>query len=298
MTETLIERHPESLAVERPRLEVMKEQYQLVRAVRESVMTQDVHYGASFPGDKKLNLLKPGADALGVAFQFTTEFDIVDKDLGGGHREYRTTCYVKTRRGTLISTGVGTCSTMESKYRWRNDKRKCPACGSAALIKTNKGRNPGGYWCVPDKGGCNANFNPGDPAVEGQITGKIENTDPADQWNTCLKISKKRAYVDGIITATGASDMFTQDAEDFRTDSPPPASDTGNASVTPLPADPAAPKSNVLDLCGRIQRATNKDDLARVWAEVVKESTQLTTAEASQLAKCRRDVEASFHGGK
>ena len=30
-----------------------------------------------------------------------------------------------------------------------------------------------------------------------------------------LKIAKKRAYVDGILSATAASDIFTQDIEDF-----------------------------------------------------------------------------------
>ena len=42
------------------------------------------------------------------------------------------------------------------------------------------------------------------------------------QINTVLKMCKKRAYVDGILTATGASSIFTQDMEDianFQSDS-------------------------------------------------------------------------------
>lgn len=35
------------------------------------------------------------------------------------------------------------------------------------------------------------------------------------QINTVLKICKKRAYVDGILTATGSSSIFTQDMEDI-----------------------------------------------------------------------------------
>ncbi len=35
------------------------------------------------------------------------------------------------------------------------------------------------------------------------------------QINTVLKMAKKRAYVDGILTATGASSIFTQDIEDI-----------------------------------------------------------------------------------
>jgi hypothetical protein len=44
---------------------------------------------------------------------------------------------------------------------------------------------------------------------------KMENPDIADQYNTVLKMAKKRAHVDAILTATGASDIFTQDVEDM-----------------------------------------------------------------------------------
>lgn len=40
---------------------------------------------------------------------------------------------------------------------------------------------------------------------------KIENEDIADTYNTVLKVAKKRAYIDGVLTVTGASDLFTQD---------------------------------------------------------------------------------------
>lgn len=44
---------------------------------------------------------------------------------------------------------------------------------------------------------------------------KIENPDPAGQQNTLLKMAAKRAFIDGVLKATGASRMFTQDMEDF-----------------------------------------------------------------------------------
>ena len=37
---------------------------------------------------------------------------------------------------------------------------------------------------------------------------------PEDQYNTVLKMAKKRSHVDAILTATAASDIFTQDIED------------------------------------------------------------------------------------
>jgi hypothetical protein len=44
--------------------------------------------------------------------------------------------------------------------------------------------------------------------------GKVENPDIADVYNTVLKMAKKRSLVDATITATAASDIFTQDVED------------------------------------------------------------------------------------
>ena len=54
-----------------------------------------------------------------------------------------------------------------------------------------------------------------DAAITGQPTGRIENEDIADVYNTVLKMAKKRALVDATLTATAASDIFTQDVEDF-----------------------------------------------------------------------------------
>jgi len=44
---------------------------------------------------------------------------------------------------------------------------------------------------------------------------KIENPDPAGQQNTLIKMAAKRAFIDAVLKATGASRMFTQDMEDF-----------------------------------------------------------------------------------
>jgi hypothetical protein len=37
---------------------------------------------------------------------------------------------------------------------------------------------------------------------------------PADIYNTCLKMAKKRSLVDAVITTTGCSDLFTQDLDE------------------------------------------------------------------------------------
>jgi hypothetical protein len=44
---------------------------------------------------------------------------------------------------------------------------------------------------------------------------QYERKDVADMWNTVLKMAKKRAYIDAIITTGAAGMVFTQDLEDM-----------------------------------------------------------------------------------
>lgn len=165
-------------------------------------------------GDKE-TLFLPGAQKAVMYFGCYPTYKIRQTDLGNGHVEYRVRCMLISRAlREQVGEGVGSCSSMESKYRYRKGERVCPACKKPSIIKTLKGRNPGGYWCVPDKGGCGANFNPGDRSVEGQETGKVENPDIADLYNTVLKMGKKRAFVDAAMTLACLSELFTQDIED------------------------------------------------------------------------------------
>ena len=52
---------------------------------------------------------------------------------------------------------------------------------------------------------------------------RVEFDNPADYYNTVLKMAKKRAHVDAILTATAASDCFTQDVEDTQREKQRPA---------------------------------------------------------------------------
>ncbi len=44
---------------------------------------------------------------------------------------------------------------------------------------------------------------------------RVENPDPGGEQNTLVKMAAKRALTDGVLKATGASRMFTQDVEDY-----------------------------------------------------------------------------------
>lgn len=239
---------PQAMAVFNPEASLREtlQRVSLVGKILEKVMKDGIHYGEGFPGDTKKNLLKAGADSLGVAFKLAPEFNLETVDMGGDHREVRVTCVIRHQdTGRVIGQGVGSCSTKESKYRWRNAALKCPACGGEFIIQGKPEYAPkkdgrpdpafakGGWLCYKKKGGCGAGYGDEDPLITKQPRGKVENTDPADQWNTVLKMAKKRAYVDGMITATGCSDMFTQDLEEI---------DKSLVTTTPVAA-PAAKAS-------------------------------------------------------
>jgi len=227
----------------------VRAQVQQVQLLMKEVMKEGTHFGNSFPGDTKKNLLKPGADKLMFIFRLRPDFKQEIKDLPNGHREIITRCEVfHIESGNKIAEGVGSASTMESKYRWRSVGRVCPHCGKDTIKKSKYGS--GGYYCYEKIGGCGAKFKDDDPAITNQQTGKIENPDIADCYNTVLKISKKRAYVDATITATAASDIFTQDLEDLSGDDKPDDQKgaeglAGEAldGETPPPSAPAKPQN-------------------------------------------------------
>jgi hypothetical protein len=123
------------------------EQIKMIQAVMRQNMRDGEHYG-KIPGtgkDAKPTLLKSGAEKLALLFRLAPEYDIKMIDLAKeglgppGHREVQVTCkLIQISTGRYYGSGVGSCSTLESKYRYRND---------AALGEDGKPREvPGKYW--------------------------------------------------------------------------------------------------------------------------------------------------------
>lgn len=182
-----------------------------VQQVMQEVMVRDTHYG-KIPGcGDKPALLKPGAEKLCVLFRLSAVPHVEIVDLGDGHREYRIRTEIR-QIGTehLWGVGVGSCSTKESKYRWRADEKFEVVDGpiprdakdrKAEYRKQGFGmRKVDGDWKWVKFAG------------DG---GRVENPDIADTFNTVLKMAKKRSLVDAVLTATAASDLFTQDIEEL-----------------------------------------------------------------------------------
>lgn len=190
-------------------------QVNVIQNVMKSVMKEEEHFG-TIPGTNKPSLYKPGAEKLSLVFRLRPEYQITKTDLPGGHREYEIICslfHIPT--GLMIGQGVGAATTMEAKYRFRGGEKE----GTGKAV-------PKEYWNLKKEGKTaeaqaligGRGFSPG--KVDGNweicsIGEKVEHDNPADYYNTVLKMAKKRAHVDAILTATAASDIFTQDTEDM-----------------------------------------------------------------------------------
>lgn len=163
-------------------------------AVIQSVMRDVMQEGADFgviPGTDKPTLYKPGAEKLCVTFRLAAGDPLIEpvQEVTGDIR-YRVRVPIIAPDGTVLAVGVGECSTGEEKYRWRRPVHEYEFDAALETDRRVKWTRKGETW----------------PQVR---------VHPADVANTVLKMAHKRAYVHGVIMATAAGAIFTQDIEDL-----------------------------------------------------------------------------------
>jgi len=213
-------------------------QVNLIQDVMSKVMRVDEHYG-TIPGCQKPSLYKPGAEKLGFTFRLAPEYDVSTINMSNGHREYQVKCRLRhIPTGSMVGEGEGSCTTMEGKFRFRGGEKE--STGQTV---------PKEYWNLKKDGKMSEAIDLiGGPGYGvGKIDGKWEicsigekqeHDNPADYYNTCLKMAKKRAHVDAILTATAASDIFTQDVEDMPEVIPGAKQETEKKATTKPPMTP------------------------------------------------------------
>jgi len=186
------------------------EQMTMMQMVLKQVMKEDEHYGIiPGTGSSKPCLLKAGAEKLVSLFKLAPKYLITERDFDGGHREYTVVCELYDLDGRFRGQGVGLGSSMETK--WSTRKGDPQFTGEPV---------PSAYWDSKNKallggGGRVALKNPKTRQWEIAVVTREPIPNPADVLNTVLKMAKKRALVDAVLSATGASDIFTQDLEEL-----------------------------------------------------------------------------------
>jgi len=150
------------------------------------------------PGTDKPTLLKPGAEKIAKLLGLADDYEVMDKqeDWVTGFFNYTIRCKLTNiGTGALVSSGIGECNSMESKYRWRWVYEKDIPVGlqKDKLVSKEFTVKTGGKF----------------------RRYRIDNDDIYSQVNTILKMAKKRALVDAALSAGRLSDVFTQDIEDL-----------------------------------------------------------------------------------
>jgi hypothetical protein len=224
------------------------QRYQVVNDLIKEILVPGVDFG-KVPGSDRDTLLKPGAEKICTFFGFVPkyEYELVTEEWGSEDSEplfaYRIKCQL-WRGDYMAGEGMGFCSSRESKYRYRwideatadllsVDKAKAhKKKGSAfefdfAVSKaetSGKYGKPAEYWAkwqaaIKSGKATKVQKETKNGMREGwqvdAVQYRVPNPDIADQINTVLKMSMKRAYVAATVVSANVSDRFTQDVEDF-----------------------------------------------------------------------------------
>jgi hypothetical protein len=277
-------------------------QRSLITECMAKAMKEDLHFG-KIPGcGEKPTLLQPGAQLLAHLFRLRPEYDVTEADLEHGHKRFRVLCrllFIGSQPEIEISEGVGESSSMESKHRFRNASPVVTPTGDVVPstfwdIKNKTGMDAAKAWAAKSYDGKSVGVKKINDRwefvfVEGSSDEKVENSNPPDVFNTVLKIAKKRAFVDAVITATASSDFFTQDLEDIRenlsavetrdssheaTSGASPDAESASTERKAPPRDSATSWQDVVctygkrngPLRGKKLGELNDDSLAFIWA--------------------------------
>jgi len=233
----------------------IREQVNLVQSVMQAVMKEETHYGV-IPGTKKKTLFKPGAEVLAATFRIAVSYRVEDLS-GKGYSRYRVTA-VGTHQtsGIVLGEGMGACSSLEEKYKWRSSNSNKEFENTPEELRRIKY----GY----------------NRAERKEFEIKQVRTEAADLDNTILKMACKRAQVAMILNVVAASDCFTQDIEDLpeelrpleedRPEKPPiqmptEAAKTSPANVNHATDEPRAGEGEIAYITKKLEK---RDDRAKL----------------------------------
>jgi hypothetical protein len=190
----------------------VKADYDLVLQVMGGCMAKDQDYGI-VPGTDKPSLWKPGGEKLMLVFRLSSRPTVEDLS-GPDERRYRVmTEIIHVPSGNVVAYGVGEASTNEAKWKWRKAVKE-------EWDETPEDRRRKKYGKTRD---------------DKTYTIFQVRTEPADLANTVLKMADKRSFLSGILKATAASSVFTQDLEDMDEDVREAVAKADQGSMPPIP---------------------------------------------------------------
>lgn len=218
-----------------------------------SLLKEGIDYG-TIPGTPKPTLYKPGAEKIcaffGYAPHYTESLASIEDWEGDRFGEplfyYKYACTLE-KDGKPVGEGVGSANSWESKYRYRWVKEhdippSCTAEQIAGFPRRDGGISeftfavdkaetsgpygkPAEYWQKFKDAIANKTARKGKKKIKSgeerdtweilDVVYRVPNPEFADLINTVQKMGQKRAYIAATLSATGASQYFTQDLEDI-----------------------------------------------------------------------------------
>ena len=246
----------------------VRQQVNLIQQLLEHTMKKDTHYGV-IPGcGDKPALLKAGAEKLALTFRLDLDSEVEVVELDDGHREYRVRTVANSiNSGLRLGSGSGSCTTMESKWRYRAE-----TTGEEVPKEYWETRNPnligGSQFSTRKMGG------------KWMIMHKVEHDNPADYYNTCLKMAEKRSKVACVLNVTAASDIFVQEdiahgeQQEEEGKKPDVKKTQSKSSQTDTPTDtPPAGESEVITRIAEVTEEHSKPNAKKEWTRYVLCST-------------------------
>lgn len=216
----------------------IKSHVNVIKQVLDEVMVKDTHYGV-IPGcGNKPALLKAGAEKILATFMLAAEF-VIDDLSTEDNKFYRVHARLSHQRTkTFMGSGIGECSSLESKYAWR-----------AAVCDEEFECSPENLRRVHFKKGW-----------QGKPAEKINQVrqDMYSLSNTILKMSKKRALIDAVMNVTACSDIFVQDLDEAHLKEAAGVPDVPKTT----PPDKTMTKESVI---AAFNLATDRAGLAEKW---------------------------------
>lgn len=239
-----------NLPVTQADFDALSIQRQMLKTFVSKELRAEIDYGV-IPGTDKPSLYKPGGEKLKMLFGLGARFEVLSKELDRkeNYLSYEHKCEVyHLKTGRVIAECIGTCNSQEKKYATR---------------AKYEGKKPNRKFVG------------------------MEPTPVSDVQNTISKMSQKRAFVGAIILATGASDFFTQDMEDYEEGPGMPIESGNTESKSQFSDDDRTKKlKGLLDNCRKVG-ISEKDICAKFN---VQKPLDLTDAQASELAGYGRAI--------
>jgi hypothetical protein len=165
---------------------------QTLDRIYKSIMREGTDYG-KIPGTPKPSLWKPGAELLARWLNLVPQSKLAEKveDWSKPFFMYKVETSFYNREGLFVGNGFGSANTGETRYAWRWVPENSLPTNANKQELESKSDNGRKLYKIPTSA-----------------------SEIFTLQNTVLKMAKKRSFIDGILSITGASRIFTQEIED------------------------------------------------------------------------------------